>query len=67
LIDGPESATVISGPSDASGIAEANWNTSSKGRGGTATGTYTVTTTGVDATGYTWDGDQTATAEFTLN
>ena len=41
-IGGPEIATLTSGPSDASGIAEATWSTSApnrKGNGGTATGT----------------------------
>ncbi len=67
-ISGPESATLTSGPSDASGIAAVTWNTSApnkKGNGGTATGLYTVTVTGVTVTGFTWDQGATAT-EFTL-
>ena len=66
---GAESATVTSGPSGADGVAEASWNTSApnrKGNGGTATGAYTVTTTGVDATGYTWNGAATS-AGFNIN
>ena len=68
-IAGPESVTVTSGPSDANGVAEATWSTSApnrKGNGGTATGEYTVITTGVEATGFTWDGAATSTT-FTLN
>ena len=68
-IGGTGSATVTSGPSDAEGIAEASWNTSApdrKGNGGTPTGGYTVTTSKVEATGYTWDGAATS-AGFNLN
>jgi hypothetical protein len=49
-ISGLESTTVISGSSDANGIAEAEWQTSApkkNGTGGTATGSYTVTTSDV--------------------
>ena len=63
-IGGLESATVTSGPSDANGVAEASWNTSApnkKGNGGTTAGTYTVTTSDVAATGYTWDKVATST------
>jgi hypothetical protein len=68
-IGGPEPATVTSGPSDANGLAEASWNTSApnrKGNGGTAPGSYTVTTSNVEATGYTWDNAATSAA-FSLN
>jgi hypothetical protein len=64
-IVGGETATVTSGPSDANGVAEANWNTSApnrKGNGGTPAGDYTITTSDVTATGYTWDGTGTATS-----
>jgi hypothetical protein len=57
-ISEPEFATITSGPSDATGVAEATWNTSApnkRGNGGTALGDYTVTTSNVEATGYTWD------------
>jgi hypothetical protein len=67
-ITGPEPANLTTGASDASGIAEATWNTSApnkKGLGGTTPGTYTAQTTGVAATGYTWDGVPTSTT-FTL-
>ncbi|MDH5711725.1 MAG: Ig-like domain-containing protein [Gammaproteobacteria bacterium] len=64
-ISGPENTTVTSGPSDANGIAEAIWNTSTpnrRGNGGTATGSYTVTTS--DVTG-NWNG-VTTSATFNL-
>ena len=64
-ISGPAPTTLTSGPSNASGVAEASWSTSNKGKNPTPTGSYTVTTTGVTASGYTWNGTQTATA-FTL-
>jgi hypothetical protein len=58
-ITGPESLALSAGPSDSDGIAEATWNTQApnkRGQGGTATGTYSATVTGVTADGYTWDG-----------
>jgi hypothetical protein len=63
LITGPESLTLVSGPSDAAGIAEANWNTQAPKRNnpGTLTGEYTVQTANVTAAGYHWDGVQTST------
>jgi hypothetical protein len=67
-ISGPESATVLSGHSDESGIATAEWSTSTpnrKGNGGTLPGSYSATVTGVSAGGYTWDGTMTSTT-FTL-
>jgi hypothetical protein len=57
-ISGPESFNLTTGPTDANGAAEVSWNTKApnrKGQGGTAAGNYTVTTTGVTASGYTWD------------
>ncbi|NVK42396.1 MAG: hypothetical protein HWE39_14235 [Oceanospirillaceae bacterium] len=57
-IDGPETAQLTTGPSDASGVAEVTWNTqapSRKGQGGTAAGTYTATTTDVTSNDYSWD------------
>jgi hypothetical protein len=65
VIGGPETVTLNSGPSDASGIAEATWNTQApnkKGQGGTTLGDYTATTTNVTATGYHWDGVTTSTS-----
>jgi hypothetical protein len=63
LITGPESLTVVTGPSDASGVAEATWNTKAPKRNspGTATGDYTVQIANVTAAGYHWDGVQTST------
>jgi hypothetical protein len=62
LITGPESLTLVTGPSDASGMAEATWKTQvpRKNSPGTATGSYTVTVKGVTATGYHWDGVSTS-------
>jgi hypothetical protein len=67
-INGPESVNLTSSSSDASGVAEAAWNTQSpnkKGQGGTATGSYTATITGVTANGFVWDLVPTSTA-FTI-
>jgi hypothetical protein len=63
-ITGPSSATVATGTSDASGMAEGSWKTTTR-KGGTPLGSYTATTTGVTATGFEWDGVTTATP-FTL-
>jgi hypothetical protein len=49
-ITGPSSLAVSSGTSDADGIAEGAWKTTTR-KGGTPTGLYTATTTGVTATG----------------
>jgi len=57
-VTGPESTT-LTATSDANGVAEASWNTQApnkRGQGGTATGSYTATTSDVTADGYTWDG-----------
>ena len=58
LVTGPETRTLNSNPSDASGVAEASWNTQKpnrKGGGGTATGAYRIEVTDVTVTGYAWD------------
>ena len=69
-ITGPETHTgLTTGPSDANGIAELTWQTQApnkRGQGGTATGSYTATTSGVTATGYTWDGVATSVG-FSVN
>jgi hypothetical protein len=67
LITGPESVTLVTGASDASGIAEAIWQTKAPGKRnpGTTPGGYTVTTKNVTATGYHWDG-VTTTTTFTI-
>jgi hypothetical protein len=59
-ITGPSSATVSTGSSDAAGMAEGSWKTTTR-KGGTPLGTYTATTTDVTATGYEWDGVPTST------
>jgi len=58
LITGPESLTLVSGLSDAAGMAEATWNTQAprKNNPGTLPGNYTVEIKGITATGYHWDG-----------
>jgi hypothetical protein len=63
LVTGPESLTLTSGPSDASGIAEATWQTKAPGRKspGTTAGSYTVETKGVALSGYDWDSVTTST------
>jgi hypothetical protein len=67
LITGPESLTLVTGVSDAAGIAEVTWQTQAqrKNNPGTAPGDYTVQTKGVTATGYHWDG-LTTTTTFTI-
>lgn len=60
-----ESISLISAASDNDGIAESRWKTSTpnrKGSGGTATGSYSITTT--DVTG-SWDG-VTTNGSFSL-
>jgi hypothetical protein len=57
-ITGPENLTLVTGTSDASGLAEVTWQTKAPGRGGnrgTTSGDYTVSTSGLNATGYHWD------------
>jgi hypothetical protein len=67
LITGPESLTLVTGVSDANGLAEATWNTQAprKNNPGTTLGDYTVTTKGITAAGYHWDGVTTSTT-FTI-
>jgi hypothetical protein len=68
-ITGPGSVTITSAISDTDGMAEAVWNTQSpnrKGQGGTATGAYTATVSGVAAGGYSWNGEA-AQVNFTLD
>jgi hypothetical protein len=58
-ITGPSSITLTSALSNSSGVAEAKWTTTApnkRGQGGTPTGTYSATVTGLSATGYQWDG-----------
>jgi hypothetical protein len=67
-ISGPESLTLIAGPTDTAGLAEASWQTAApnkKGQGGTTPGAYTVAVTNVTAAGYTWDGVATS-ASFAI-
>jgi hypothetical protein len=67
LITGPESLTLVTGLSDANGIAEATWQTEAR-RGrwpGTTPGTYTAEVKGVTATGYHWDAVPTSVS-FTI-
>jgi hypothetical protein len=67
-IDGPESTTLTTGLSDASGVAEATWQTQApnrKGAGGTSAGSYTATATNVTVAGYEWDSQMTS-ATFAL-
>jgi hypothetical protein len=59
-IGGPSSTTVSTGTSDADGMAEGSWKTTTR-KGGTPLGAYTTTTTGVSATGYEWNGVETST------
>ena len=63
-VNGPETLELTSGPSNASGIAEAVWNTQSpnkKGVGGTTFGSYDATVTGMTASGYVWNQVATGT------
>jgi hypothetical protein len=68
-ISGPEGAGLTTTTSDAGGIAEATWRTQApnkKGIGGTSTGLYTVTVTGLTVSGYVWN--QVATnVTFTIS
>ena len=64
LITGPESLTLTTAPSDATGVAETTWQTKAprKNSGGTTPGEYTVQVANVTAAGYHWDGVQTSTS-----
>ena len=58
-ITGAESASITSTLSDGAGMAEATWATqkpNKKGVGGTTTGSYVATVSGLTAGGYNWDG-----------
>jgi hypothetical protein len=67
LITGPETLTLVTGLSDANGVAEGAWQTARPTRRnpGTTPGAYTVQVKGVTATGYHWDG-VTTSANFTI-
>jgi len=55
----PESLIVTSAASDATGVATAAWVTQApdrRGKGGTATGAYVATVSGLNAASYHWDG-----------
>jgi hypothetical protein len=57
-ISGPESATITSSTSDATGAATATWATQApnhRGQGGTATGAYVATVSGLNVVSYNWD------------
>ena len=58
-ISGPSSTVVTSSLSNGNGVAEASWSTEApnkKGIGGTATGNYLATVSGMSSSGYNWDG-----------
>jgi hypothetical protein len=60
--------TLLTGPSDADGIAETTWLTqkpNKKGQGGTPSGVYDAATVNVTVSGYVWDGVTTSTS-FTI-
>ena len=67
LITGLENLTLATNPSDASGVAEATWNTQAPKRNnpGTASGVYSVQVANVTAAGYHWDGVKTSVT-FTI-
>lgn len=57
-------AEFLSDPSGSDGVAAGFWTTEApnkKGRGGTPTGSYTITVTNVTASGYVWDETQVST------
>ncbi len=63
-VTGPETFELTTGPSNATGIAEAVWSTQSpnkKGAGGTAPGSYLATVTGMTASGFVWNQVATST------
>ncbi|WP_419174254.1 hypothetical protein [Desulfosediminicola sp.] len=66
---GPVTVSLTSGPTDVDGISSVSWATEApnkKGVGGTPTGSYNVSVSGVTATDYTWDGMANAVS-FTIN
>ena len=66
-VTGPQAKTILTGPSDANGIADGIWKTSAPSRKSTGTpiGTYTGTVSDVTASGYVWDAAATSVT-FTL-
>ena len=67
-VTGPESTTLTSTASNGAGTGEANWGTAKpnkKGVGGTLTGSYQATVSGLSASGYVWDG-QTIQVSFII-
>lgn len=59
-ISGPSSATITSNSSGGNGMVEASWSTEApnkKGVGGTATGNYVATVSGLSSSAYNWDGN----------
>ena len=58
----PPGKTILTGPSDANGIADGIWKTSAPSRKstGTPSGDYTGTVNGVTASGYVWDATATS-------
>ena len=65
-ISGPASTSLVSSPSGTDGVAEVSWATeapSRKGRGGTPTGSYIISVTGLDSQSHEWDA---APAEVTV-
>jgi hypothetical protein len=61
--DGSIVATLTTAPTDAAGMGEATWQTEApnkKGQGGTPPGAYAGSTANVAASGYVWDGLETA-------
>lgn len=57
-MSGPESVTLTSGPSHAQGIADVTWKHQrpARQRAGTATSSYSTTTSGVSVSGFPRDG-----------
>jgi hypothetical protein len=67
-ISGPENTGLTSGTTDSSGRAEAEWATEApnkKGVGGTPSGSYSGTVTGMNSAGHEWDGTPAA-ADFSV-
>ena len=62
IINDAGGTTLLTDPSDASGWAEATWQTqkpNKKGQGGTPAGAYQAVTNNVTVSGYVWDGVMT--------
>ena len=61
-VTGPQAKTILTGPSDANGIADGIWKTSAPSRKSTGTpvGDYTGKVNGVTASGYVWDATATS-------